>query len=132
MTARGRHPRRTLAALVLIGIAAAVPILTAPGGRTAGAAIDRCALPAALAALDAPLPRTARQLAAGGPLTIVAIGSSSTEGVGASRPQFSYPSRLAVLLRAQFPGVAIRVANRGIGGELASQVTSRLDRDVLA
>lgn len=124
--------RHTLAALVLIGLAAALPILLAPGGRSAGAAIDRCLLPAEFGSLGGPLPRTAARLAAGRPLTIVAFGSSSTEGIGATRPEFTYPSRLAELLRARLPGVAIRVLNRGVGGEMAPQMLARLDRDVLA
>ena len=124
--------RRTLAALALLGLAAALPILFSPGGRSAGAAIDRCAIPAELGGLTAPLPRTAARLRAGGPLTIVALGSSSTEGIGASRPDRSYPSRLAALLQARFPRAAIRVVNRGIGGEVAPQMLARLDRDVLA
>jgi acyl-CoA thioesterase-1 len=126
------HRRHTLAALALIGLAAALPILVAPGGRTAGAAIDHCAIPAELGSLSAPLPRTAERLRLGQPLTIVALGSSSTEGIGASRPERSYPSRLAALLQAQFPGVPIRVVNRGVGGEMAPQMTARLERDVLA
>jgi acyl-CoA thioesterase I len=36
------------------------------------------------------------------------------------------------VLQAQFPGIAIRVVNRGIGGEIAPQMLARLDRDVLA
>lgn len=124
--------RRTLAALALLGLAAALPIVFSPGGRSAGAAVDRCAIPPELGGLTAPLPHTAARLRAGGPLTIVALGSSSTEGIGASRPDRSYPSRLAVLLRAQFPRAAIRVVNRGIGGEVAPQMLARLDRDVLA
>ena len=126
------HRRRTLAALVLLAFAAAAPILVSPGGRSAGAAIDRCAVPTELGSLTAPLPRTALRLKARAPLTIVALGSSSTEGVGASRPDRSYPSRLAALLKAQFPDAAIRVVNRGVGGELAPQMLARLDRDVLA
>ncbi len=46
----------------------------------------------------------ARRLASGEPLTIVAVGSSSTAGAGASSPAASYPSRLAVELQAAFPG----------------------------
>lgn len=126
------HRRRTVLALLLLGLAAALPILVSPGGRSAGAAIDRCAVPAELGALTAPLPHTAQRLKAGGPLTIVALGSSSTEGAGATRPDRSYPSRLAALLRAEFPSATIRVINRGVGGELAAQMLARLDRDVLA
>jgi acyl-CoA thioesterase I len=121
-----------LAALVLIGLAAALPVLLAPGRHSAGAAINRCAIPAELGSLGGPLPRTVERLRTGGPLTIVAFGSSSTEGYGASRPERSYPSRLAALLKAQFPGIPIRVLNRGVGGEMAPQMMARLDRDVLA
>jgi len=132
--ARLSSPRRhrTLVALLLLGLAAAAPILVSPVGRGAGAAIDRCVVPTELIALGAPLPRTAARLRAGGSLTIVALGSSSTEGFGASRPEFNYPSRLAAVLRAQYPGIAIRVVNRGIGGELAPQMLDRIDRDVLS
>jgi lysophospholipase L1-like esterase len=126
--------RHTLAALVLLGLAAAAPILLAPGGggKGAGAAIDRCAVPPELAARGAGLPHTAARLLEGSPLTIVALGSSSTAGFGASTPERSYPSRLAALLKAQFPGVPIRVVNRGIGGEMSPQMLARLERDVLA
>jgi acyl-CoA thioesterase-1 len=125
--------RHTLAALLLLlALAAAAPILLAPGGRSAGAAIDRCAVPVELGSLGAPLPHTAERLRQGGPLTIVALGSSSTEGIGASRPQFSYPSRLAALLQSQFPAMRVRVINRGVSGEIAPQMLARLDRDVLA
>jgi lysophospholipase L1-like esterase len=129
---RAPQRRRTLAALVLLGLFAAVPILMSPAGRGAGAAIDRCGIPDDLSALGAPLPRVTARLAAGQPVTIVALGSSSTEGIGASGPDRTYPSRLAALLRTQFPGVAIRVVNRGVGGEIAPQMLARLDRDVLA
>src|SRR5579875_828315 len=74
----GPQRRRTLAALALLGLAAAAPVLTSPAGRPAGAAGDRCRAPLDLAALGAPLPRTAARLAARQPLTIVAFGSSST------------------------------------------------------
>jgi acyl-CoA thioesterase-1 len=123
--------RRIMLALLLLAIAAATPILVAPGGRSAGAAIDRCGIPEELGLLTATLPHTAERLRAGEPLTIVALGSSSTEGVGASQPQFNYPSRLAAVLQAQFPGTPIRVVNRGVAGELATQMLARLDREVL-
>ena len=127
----GRQRHRTFMALVLLGLAAAVPILMAPAGRGAGASIDRCGIPSDLIALGAPLPRTAARLNAGQPLTIVALGSSSTEGVGATSPEFSYPSRLAAVLQARFPEVPIRVVNRGVSGELSPQMVARIARDVL-
>jgi len=65
-------------------------------------------------------------------LIIVAMGSSSTLGVGASAPSMSYPSRLEGELRDRFPGLEIRVLNRGIGGQDVGEELNRLDRDVVA
>ena len=68
-----------------------------------------CVGPADLVRLDVPLKRTAQRIASGLPLTIVAIGSSSTAGAGASSPANSYPSRLAVELQQHFPRVPVTV-----------------------
>lgn len=123
--------RRTVAALLLLGFAAAAPVLM-PLSRGAGAAIDRCGIPPELTSIGAPLPHTGARLKTGGPLTIVALGSSSTEGTGATRSDFSYPSRLAAVLQERYPDVPIRVVNRGVAGETASQMLARLDHDVLS
>jgi lysophospholipase L1-like esterase len=134
--ARLNHPARLgrsgAAALVLLGLAAAATILIAPAGRGARAASDRCRIDNALATMARPLPHVAKRVAAGGTLTIVALGSSSTFGTGASKPEFSYPSRLGALLAGEFPGVRVRVINRGVGGEEADNMVARIDRDVLA
>ena len=82
--------------------------------------------------LDQPLRRTSQRLAKGEPLTIVAIGSSSTSGAGASSSSASYPARLEVELKERFPGRTIRVLNRGIGGEEVADMLARFDRAVLA
>jgi lysophospholipase L1-like esterase len=60
------------------------------------------------------------------------MGSSSTEGIGASSPAASYPSRLEAELRKRFPDRDIRVLNRGKGGEDAPEELVRLERDVVA
>ena len=80
------------------------------------------------------LPHVARQIAIGAPLRIVAFGSSSTEGIGASTPANAYPARLEADLRAALPRVAggVTVLNRGIGGEHVDDMLRRLDRDVIA
>ncbi len=65
-------------------------------------------------------------------LTIVALGSSSTAGAGASSPEASYPARLEAALRAARHFVALRVVNRGRGGEQANQMLARLETEVLA
>ena len=91
-----------------------------------------CSTPAELAHFDRPLVRTMRRLASGRPLTIVAIGSSSTAGAGASSPAASYPSRLAIELKARFPGHDITVLNRGVNGEETDDMMTRFPTDVIA
>lgn len=91
-----------------------------------------CAAPAELSRLQNPLARTSQRLAAGLPITIVAIGSSSTQGAGASSPALSYPSRLAAELKQRFPRASITVLNRGVGGETATEMLARFDADVIA
>ena len=101
------------AAALAIALAARSPAFA---DNTAAPIPPHCAAPPALLAIEAALDRTSSRILSGQPLTIVAMGSSSTLGVGASSPAFSYPSRLEQELRQQFPGVEIRVVNHGIGG----------------
>jgi acyl-CoA thioesterase I len=73
------------------------------------------------------LPHVADRLAAHQPVTIVAFGSSSTEGIGASSPAATYPSRLLADLTADLPPrQRIIVLNQGIGGEDADDMARRL------
>lgn len=72
------------------------------------------------------LPRVAALLRAGRPLRIVAFGSSSTEGVGASSPAASYPNRLEADLGLALPRESVVVDNRGRGGEDAMAMMLRL------
>jgi acyl-CoA thioesterase I len=96
------------------------------------AASPQCSAPKELTRLDRPLTRTARLLAARLPIRIVAIGSSSTAGAGASSPDASYPSRLAAELRERFPDHEITVLNRGVNGEEAVDMLARFERTVIA
>jgi acyl-CoA thioesterase-1 len=90
----------------------------------------------ALATAASPFPANADNVAGspscGAPVTVVAIGSSSTFGAGASTPEKSYPSRLAVELKALFPSIAFRVVNRGVNGEVAREMLARFNRDVFS
>jgi lysophospholipase L1-like esterase len=92
----------------------------------------RCEVPADLLKLNHPLPVVSRRLAQGRQLTIVALGASSTQGVGASSAAASYPARLEVELHALFPHMAISVFNKGVGGDDAGQMLARFERDVLS
>jgi acyl-CoA thioesterase I len=59
------------------------------------------------------------------PNDILAIGSSSTEGIGATSPANAYPARLEAELEKE-TGVDFEVKNAGIGGELAAKTLVRL------
>jgi acyl-CoA thioesterase I len=102
---------------------AAAPVMPAPVA---------CRAPAQMSRLDHPLMHTARRLATGESLVIVAIGSSSTAGAGASSPAASYPSRLAVELKKLFPGHEITVLNRGVNGEETHDMMARFANGVIA
>jgi lysophospholipase L1-like esterase len=84
--------------------------------------------PAVLARLDHALPHVGARLAERQAVKIVALGSSSTEGVGASSPAKSYPARLSAVLRARYPDIDIIVKNLGVRGEDAEEMLARLDR----
>jgi acyl-CoA thioesterase I len=71
------------------------------------------------------LPHVALRIAHAAPLRIVAFGSSSTEGIGASSPAATYPMRLEAWLRAFLPD-RVEVVNAGIGGEDADDMLRRI------
>src|SRR5262245_40844120 len=140
----GHRPRRPaeMARLPLLcaGVAAALAALLigthAPSHRAhaqATAGTPACIAPAESARFTRRLPRLAERVAQRRPINIVAVGSSSTAGVGASSSAATYPARLEVLLRERTPGVGmINVLNRGVGGEEIRDMLARFDRDVTA
>src|SRR5688572_28420246 len=91
-----------------------------------------CSVPQELKRFNVKLPNIARALRSRKSLVIVAIGSSSTAGVGASDPAHTYPALLAQDLQRRWPQLAITVINKGVGGELSSQMLARFERDVLS
>src|SRR5437899_2748439 len=112
------RPSRLLARFAMAGLAAAGLYVSLPA--RAGEAAYTCSDNAHLGRLAAPLARMRRLVAAKRPVTIMALGSSSTAGAGASTPEASYPARLEAELHSHFPGVAITVHNRGVNGEEAA------------
>jgi lysophospholipase L1-like esterase len=65
-------------------------------------------------------------------LRIVCLGSSSTQGVGASdAARTSYPAQLAAILAGRARG-RVEVVNKGVGGETVADNLARLERDVVA
>jgi lysophospholipase L1-like esterase len=77
------------------------------------------------------LPHVASKLAAGEPVLIVAFGSSTTAGYGATAPEYTYPNRLAAQLHRAYPSADITVVNRGQGGEDAPEMMARLQTSVI-
>jgi lysophospholipase L1-like esterase len=115
-----------LARFAAAGLAAAA--LYVPLPARADEPAYACSDNAHLARLSAPLARMRRLVAAGRPVTIMALGSSSTAGAGATAPAATYPARLEAELRSRFPGVAITVLNRGVNGEEAADMLARFDQ----
>jgi acyl-CoA thioesterase-1 len=118
------------AAGAALSLALALGAFAAPSAIHAQSAA-MCAAPSGIDALEHPPTRIRERIAKGLPLKIVAIGSSSTFGSGASSPTASYPSRLEAELKAKLPGLPITVLNKGIGGEEAPQMVARFDADVV-
>jgi acyl-CoA thioesterase I len=127
-------------AVAAVGLSLSLPARAqAPGavatseaqGTTSGSPAA-CTVAPEQARFDFPLPHTSRVLASGRPLKIVALGSSSTYGAGASSSAAAYPNRLAEELAKRFPGHEITVLNRGVNGEEITDMLARLDKAVIA
>jgi acyl-CoA thioesterase-1 len=116
------------AARAIAGAALLAAFAAAPQVR---AASPGCDTPLDMVRLAKPLPHFAQKLASGAPITIVAIGSSSTAGAGASSKAANYPSRLEAELKQRFPRQPISVINRGIGGEEIGDMLKRFDTAVV-
>jgi acyl-CoA thioesterase I len=113
-------------------VAALLAALALPLSARAETPALTCDTPLDLIRLANPLSHIAQKLTDGAPITIVAIGSSSTAGAGASSPAKSYPSQLAVELKKQFPNNSITVLNRGANGEEVADMLRRFDKAVVA
>ena len=97
----------------------------------AGGATSRCKAPQELLRFKAPLHHLASTLRSKKEIKIVALGSSSTAGAGASGKSACYPSRLEAELNQRYPDKHFTVLNLGVGGQLASQMLSRIGAEIL-
>jgi lysophospholipase L1-like esterase len=124
----------TAAALTLAHAQDAAAPRQAAAEAKQGAAPQKyeCTAPSELTRLDYALKRVSQRVAAAMPVKIVAIGSSSTAGAGASAPELSYPARLQVELQELMPRVPVTVINRGANGEESRDMLARFERDVFA
>ncbi|WP_414472319.1 SGNH/GDSL hydrolase family protein [Microvirga sp. M2] len=74
----------------------------------------------------APATALGAKLARHEPIRILAIGSSSTEGIGATSPDRAYPAQLEDELSEDWKG-NVSVVNAGKGGETGVQTVERLE-----
>jgi acyl-CoA thioesterase I len=113
-------------------VAALLAGLALPVAARAETVTPWCDTPLDLIRLTNPLLHVGQKLASDAPITIVAIGSSSTAGAGASSPGKSYPSQLAAELKKRFARNSITVLNRGVNGEEVGDMLKRFDQSVIA
>lgn len=135
------------AAAVAAGLAALgalVPVAVTPGlageATTTLATTDLSAVPTQYSTAckvkspafegRAPLRVVRRALREKRPIRVLAIGSSSTVGVGASSPVASYPVVLENDLEGFLHGPNVEMMTRGISGEIAEDAAERLKLEV--
>lgn len=92
---------------------------------------DACSIPEAIFPFEPTLPRFVASLQGKTPVTVVAIGSASTEGRAAGEPRFAWPEQLGDALRKRFPGVTIDVVNLGKRRQTAAAMAARFAKEVL-
>jgi lysophospholipase L1-like esterase len=114
------------------GVRACVSAILLAAAATSAVAGPHCGTRPEYLELGAPLARAQAAWEQRKEIEIVALGSSSTQGYGASTPLRSYPAELLRVLSHDLPGGKVTVYNKGIGGEDVSQMLRRLDRDVFA
>jgi lysophospholipase L1-like esterase len=125
ITATGRVAWRGLCALACL-----VVLGTSSPGQAASAPMA-CTVPAGFFDDQPFLPRTAKALAQGGRVLIVAMGSASTQGNAAGSQELTWPGRLSAALAKRYPAAQLTVVNRGSGRLTAVDLAARLERDVL-
>jgi lysophospholipase L1-like esterase len=85
-----------------------------------------CEVPGVDIATPTPLPHLEEILKTRRSIRVLAIGSSSTVGMGATSPAHNYPSQLEAILESVFKGVDVVIINRGVSGEVAAATADRL------
>ncbi|MBU2089201.1 MAG: SGNH/GDSL hydrolase family protein, partial [Alphaproteobacteria bacterium] len=74
--------------------------------------------------MDMPLPGFYLRMKGEEELRILAVGSSSTQGHGASKPEYAYPAQLQKELQRVRPDISVN--NIGVGGTVARDAVDQL------
>jgi acyl-CoA thioesterase I len=77
-----------------------------------------------------PLKALSRAVRSKRTVRVLAIGSSSTVGIGASSPAATYIARLETTLEGALKGMDFDVVGRGVSGEVAQGAADRMKKEV--
>jgi lysophospholipase L1-like esterase len=123
----GTFPKKGSAVLVLTALAAPLAAQPQPDLLT-----PPCRAPETDIASPGPLAQVAAVLQRKTTVRVLAIGSSSTVGIGASSQRTTYPAQFEEILERSLKGIDLEVINRGVSGEIAATTAERLKADVEA
>jgi acyl-CoA thioesterase I len=115
-----------LASLLVVGT------MSSARAQERASAVETCLAANPGISLGVALPRTTARLKAGDPFRIVAVGSSSTRGLGVLSGNATYPEVMRRELGVLQPGARIEAINSGRIGERIPGTVARLPQDVLA
>ena len=122
MEGQGKAMRGFFAALALLIAVPAALAQDAPPPLS-----PQCEAPTSDIASPAPLPRLTERLGEkAAVIRVLAIGSSSTWGIGASSRKKTYPALLRGILDSALKGTKAEIINRGVSGEVAQTTAERL------
>lgn len=122
--------RKVTSGLAVAGLGLVLALTTLARAQDAPPMSAQCQAPASDIAAPAPLPNFTAVLASGKKARILAVGSSSTYGIGATSRSRSYPAQLRDILGKALTGVDVEVINRGVSGEVAATTAERLRSEV--
>jgi acyl-CoA thioesterase I len=135
-TTRKHVPYLRLTILAVAGALAGLPSTSGAQDLSAVAAPSAAASPASPSTtkpagpLGLQLPRLGEALQTTHTAKVLAIGSSSTAGVGASSPSRTYTARLEADLESALKGTDFDVIGHGLSGEVAEGAADRMRREV--
>lgn len=112
-------------------LVSSAPVFATPLASEQKSVDETCPAGRSLLTKQARLKALAKRMSARAHLNVLAIGSSSTRGIGASAPARTYPSRFEAALKTHF-GADVTVTNAGVNGETADATLSRLEERIAA